>query len=65
MVLVGTAGAAPMTNVNLKAPLNYGAVGYVQVKLTDTIRATASYSWGQQNTLSELPTDRAYDLRHI
>ena len=55
MVLVGTAGAAPMTNVNLKAPLNFGAVGYVQVKLTDTIRATASYSWGQQNTLSELP----------
>lgn len=38
----------------LRAPLNYGATGYVQVKLTDTIRATASYSWGMQETLSEL-----------
>jgi len=50
-ILIASTGNA----ASLRAPLNYGGTGYVQVKLTDTIRATAAYSFGLQETLSELP----------
>jgi hypothetical protein len=42
-------------NVNLRGALVYGALGYVQVKLTDTIRATAAYNWTQNNMADEVP----------
>jgi porin-like protein len=42
-------------NVSLKGALVYGALGYVQVKLTDTIRATAAYNWTQNNMADEVP----------
>jgi hypothetical protein len=46
----------PATNgADLIAVTNYGAIGYAQVKLTDTIRATAAYSWGMQEAASEIP----------
>jgi len=46
---------ASNNNTDLTAITSYGATAYVQVKLTDTIRATAAYSWGMQEAASEVP----------
>jgi hypothetical protein len=46
------------TNVHsadLRNVLTYGVLGYVQVKLTDTIRATGSYNWAMHEVASEVP----------
>ena len=40
---------------DLRPVLTYGAIGYVQVKLTDTIRATAAYNWLMHEVASEVP----------
>jgi hypothetical protein len=41
-------------STSLNAVTNYGGTAYVQVKLTDTIRATASYSFTAQELASEV-----------
>jgi hypothetical protein len=51
-VVLGTVGA---NATDMRAVLTYGAIGYVQVKLTDTIRATAAYNWTMHEVLSEVP----------
>lgn len=40
---------------DLNPVLTYGALAYVQVKLTDTIRATAAYNWTMHEAASEVP----------
>jgi hypothetical protein len=45
----------PGNTVDLRPVLTYGAIGYVQVKLTDTIRATAAYNWTMHEVRSEIP----------
>jgi hypothetical protein len=40
---------------DLNPVLTYGVLGYVQVKLTDTIRATAAYNWTMHEVASEVP----------
>jgi hypothetical protein len=42
-------------NADLRPILVYGALGYVQVKLTDTIRATGAFNWVMQEAASEVP----------
>jgi len=42
-------------STDLRAVTSYGGTAYVQVKLTDTIRATAAGSWGMQEAASEIP----------
>lgn len=51
IVLANTAN----NGTSLQTILSYGATAYVQVKLTDTIRATGAYSWGMQEAASEVP----------
>jgi hypothetical protein len=41
-------------NTDLRPILTYGALAYVQVKLTDTIRATAAYNWTMHEAASEV-----------
>ena len=48
-------GATNPHDASLRGALVYGALGYVQVKLTDTIRATAAYNWTQNNMANEVP----------
>jgi hypothetical protein len=40
---------------DLRGILSYGGTAYVQVKLTDTIRSTGAFSWGQEEAASEVP----------
>jgi len=47
--------ASATTGADLRPVLTYGAIGYVQVKLTDTIRATAAYNWVMHEVRSEVP----------
>lgn len=51
-VVVLTPGS---NSTDLRGILAYAAQGYVQVKLTDTIRATGVYGWGMQEVISEIP----------
>ena len=51
-VLVITAGSP---GADLRGALVYGGIGYVQVKLTDTIRATGAYNFTMHEVLSEVP----------
>jgi hypothetical protein len=55
VVVVNTANAG----TDLRNVLVYMAQGYVQVKLTDTIRATGVFGWGMSEVLSELPAGTA------
>ena len=54
-VIVINAGGTQPNQADLRGALVYGALGYVQVKLTDTIRATAAYNWTKNNMASEVP----------
>ena len=49
VLIVGGNGA------ELRPALVYSALGYAQVKLTDTIRATGAFSWGMNEMASEVP----------
>jgi hypothetical protein len=49
----------PTGNVDLRPVLTYGAIGYVQVKLTDTIRATGAFNWAMHEVRSEVPGNLA------
>lgn len=53
----GSTGACSLANhgTSLKGILGWGVVGYAQVKLTDTIRATGSYAFAMQNVASLVP----------
>jgi hypothetical protein len=56
-VILGTVGSS---STSLNAVWAYGAVGYVQAKLTDTIRATAAYNYTFHAVRDEVPgTDGA------
>lgn len=46
-------------DADLRPVLVYSATGYAQIKLTDTIRAMAAFSWGMNEAASEVP---GYDL---
>jgi hypothetical protein len=48
-------GGGVVQSGDLRAPLVWGAVGYVQVKLTDTIRATGAFNYTINYVLSEVP----------
>lgn len=47
--------SATTQGADLRPVLGYFVQGYVQVKLTDTIRATGVYGWGMHEVLSEVP----------
>jgi hypothetical protein len=48
-------GGVTNHTVDLKPILVYNGVGYIQVKLTDTIRMTGSFNWGMSEAASEVP----------
>jgi hypothetical protein len=54
-VLVITPTSSHTAETDLRAVLTYGAIGYVQVKLTDTIRATGAFNWTMHEAASEVP----------
>jgi hypothetical protein len=49
-VVIATVGT---NSLDIRPVLAYFVQGYVQVKLTDTIRATGVYGWGMQEVISE------------
>jgi hypothetical protein len=51
-VLVATPG---LNDADLRPVLTYGVIGYVKVKLTDTIRATGAFNWFMHEVASEIP----------
>ncbi len=46
---------ATLGSSDLRPVLTYGALGYVQVKLTDTIRTTGAFNWVMEEVASEVP----------
>lgn len=54
LIRTGTA-QAQQSLTELEAVLSYAGTAYVQVRFTDTVRATASYSWGMSEVASEVP----------
>jgi hypothetical protein len=46
---------ASFSRTDLRPVLAYGVLGYAQVKLTDTIRATGAYNWLQENVADQVP----------
>jgi hypothetical protein len=48
-------GATTPHDVDLRGAFVWGGIAYVQVKLTDTIRATAAYNYTKNNMASEVP----------
>jgi hypothetical protein len=51
-VLIAQTG---QNHADLNPVLVYGGIGYVQVKLTDTIRATGAFNWVMNEVASEIP----------
>jgi hypothetical protein len=49
-VVIATVGS---NSLDIRPVLGYFIQGYVQVKLTDTIRATGVYGWGMHEVISE------------
>jgi hypothetical protein len=54
-VLVITPTSNTTFSADYRSALVYGAIGYVQVKLTDTIRATGAFNWTMAEVASEVP----------
>jgi hypothetical protein len=54
-VIVFTPTSTTTATADYRSALVYGGIGYVQVKLTDTIRATAAYNWTMAEVASEVP----------
>jgi hypothetical protein len=54
-VLVLTTLSNTQFGTDYRSALVYGAIGYVQVKLTDTIRATGAFNWTMAEVASEVP----------
>ena len=54
-VIVFTQTSNTTVTADYRSALVYGAIGYVQVKLTDTIRATGAFNWTMAETASEVP----------
>ena len=42
-------------DTELRPVLTYGVIGYMQVKITDTIRATGAFNWAMHEVASEVP----------
>jgi hypothetical protein len=54
-VIVFNQTSATTATADYRSALVYGAIGYVQVKLTDTIRATGAFNWTMAEVASEVP----------
>jgi hypothetical protein len=54
-VIVFTQTSNTTFTADYRSALVYGAIGYVQVKLTDTIRATGAFNWTMAEVASEVP----------
>ena len=54
-VIVFNQTSATTLSADYRSALVYGAIGYVQVKLTDTIRATGAFNWTMAEVASEVP----------
>jgi hypothetical protein len=52
---IDTIAVVTPTSIDLRPVLTYGALGYAQVKLTDTIRATGAFAWTMHEVRSEVP----------
>lgn len=55
----------PANSVDLSPVLVYGGIGYVQVKLTDTIRATGAFNWVMNEVKSEVPGNSQVPLTGV